>query len=213
MSQSSTIVAMSDVLLVAATERELCGFEGLTCGVGPVEAAAAVARALAFAPPRALLHVGVAGGRGLAPGSMAIGSEAIYCDIAAAIPVCRAVAPDGRLVAAARRVLPGAVALPIGTSAVVGSVGRELAVEAMEGFAVLRAASLAGVPAVEVRAIANEIGEPERQRWRIEDALGALSLVLPTLVVAIEEAVPPSEGVDQHRDVELLGRRSLVDPA
>ena len=31
----------------------------------------------------------------------------------------------------------------------------------------LRAAALAGVPAVEVRAISNEIGEPDRSRWQI----------------------------------------------
>ena len=41
---------MLDVLLVAATERELDGRDGLVCGVGPVEAAAATARALALRP-------------------------------------------------------------------------------------------------------------------------------------------------------------------
>ena len=49
------------VLLVAATEPELCGRAGLACGIGPVEAAAATARALALDRPDALLHVGVAG--------------------------------------------------------------------------------------------------------------------------------------------------------
>ncbi len=38
-------------LLVAATELELCGQPGLVCGVGPVEAAAATARALAGQHP------------------------------------------------------------------------------------------------------------------------------------------------------------------
>ena len=60
---------MSGVLLVAATERELDGRDGLVCGIGPVEAAAATARALALRPPAAVLHVGVAGGRGLAAGN------------------------------------------------------------------------------------------------------------------------------------------------
>ncbi len=64
--------------------------------------------------------------------------------------------------AARTTVLPGAPTLPIGTSAAVGSVGRDVAVEAMEGFGVLRAAALAGVPAIEIRAISNEIGEPDR---------------------------------------------------
>ena len=43
----------------------------------------------------------------------------------------------------------------------------------MEGYAVLRAAALAGVPAVEVRVLANAIGEPDRERWAIDEALGA----------------------------------------
>ena len=74
---------MPDVLLVAATERELAGRDGLVCGIGPVEAGVATARALALRPASAVLHVGVAGGRGLAPGTLVIGTEAIYCDLAA----------------------------------------------------------------------------------------------------------------------------------
>ena len=74
------------ILLVAATDLELCGNEGLVCGVGPVEAAAATAAEIALRRPTAVLHVGLAGGRGLAPGTLVIGSEARYCDIAAASP-------------------------------------------------------------------------------------------------------------------------------
>jgi futalosine hydrolase len=55
----------------------------------------------------------------------------------------------------------------------------------MEGFGVLRAAALAGVPAVELRVISNEIGEPDRSNWDIHGALGALETVLPRLVVAL----------------------------
>src|SRR5207237_10234885 len=33
---------------------------------------------------------------------------------------------------------------------------------------------LAGVPAIELRAISNPVGEADRGRWRIEDALAAL---------------------------------------
>ena len=60
------------------------------------------------------------------------------------------------------------------------------AVEAMEGFGVLRAAALAGVPAVEVRAISNEIGEPDRRRWRIAEAIETLSIAVPGLLARIE---------------------------
>jgi nucleoside phosphorylase len=132
-----------------------------------------------------VLHVGVAGGRGLAPGTVVIGSESAYSDLSAAIPLVDRVAADARLVEAARRAVPDALVLPIGTSAAVGSVGQHVAVEGMEGFGVLRAAALAGVPAVEVRAVSNEIGEPDRALWRIDDALKALDRVLPPLVEQI----------------------------
>jgi hypothetical protein len=50
---------------------------------------------------------------------------------------------------------------------------------------VLRAAELAGVPAVEVRAISNELGEPDRAKWNLTGALEALEDALPTLVTAV----------------------------
>ena len=62
--------------------------------------------------------------------------------------------------------------LPIGTSARVGG-GHAVEVEAMEGFAVLRAAELAGVPALELRAVSNLVAEADRSRWRFEDAFAA----------------------------------------
>ena len=54
----------------------------------------------------------------------------------------------------------------------------------MEGFAVLRACALAGVPAIEVRAISNEIAEGDRARWRIGRALEALADALPRMLEA-----------------------------
>jgi nucleoside phosphorylase len=74
--------------------------------------------------------------------------------------------------------------LPIGTSARVGGTSG-CAVEAMEGFAVLRAAELAGIPAVEVRAVSNEIDEPDRAKWRFDDALAALEHALPLLLAEL----------------------------
>jgi futalosine hydrolase len=84
-------------------------------------------------------------------------------------------------VEAARRALPGALVQPIGTSARVGGASG-CQVEAMEGFAVLRAAELAGVPAVEVRAVSNEIDEQDRALWRIDDAIAALRAAMPSLL-------------------------------
>ena len=94
---------------------------------------------------------------------------------------------DPALVAAARRALPGARVEPIGTTARVGgSSGCE--VEAMEGYAVLRAAALARVPAVEVRVLSNAVGEPDRARWRLEDAKDVLADALPRLIEAVTDA-------------------------
>jgi futalosine hydrolase len=174
------------ILVVAATEPELAGAAGaetLVCGIGPVEAAAATACALAEQSPDALLHVGVAGGRGIPVLELVIGSEAIYEDaIGPPVPV-RAM-PDPSLLAAARRALPEAQVRPIGTSARVGGTSG-CRVEAMEGFAVLRASLLAGVPAVEVRIVSNEVDEVERGRWRLDDALAALAEVVPRLLHAV----------------------------
>jgi futalosine hydrolase len=181
---------MLDVLLVAATERELDCRDGLVCGVGPVEAAAATARALALRTWGAVLHIGVAGGRDLAHGTIVIGTEAIYTDLSAGIRLVDRVAGDRRLIAAAQQAIPGALVLPIGTSAVVGAEGHDLPVEAMEGFGVLRAAALAGVPAVEIRAISNRIGDADRSRWQVEEAIDALSRATPGLIAQISGVVP-----------------------
>ena len=176
------------ILVVAATERELAGAAGvatLACGIGPVEAAAASARALAEQRPDVLLHVGIAGARGIPAPQLVIGSEAVYEDALGGGLVPEREHPDPRLVDAAQRALPEARVLPIGTSARVGGT-RNCEVEAMEGYAVLRAARLAGVPAVEVRAVSNEIDEPDRERWRFDDALAALDAALPKLLSSLD---------------------------
>ena len=179
---------MPNILVVAATDRELSGADGLVCGVGPVEAAVATARALALRPYLSVLHLGLAGARGLDVGALVVGTEAVYCDLSAEWPVVDRVAADATLVEAVREALPDAAALPIHTSAAVGGAradqGRGPLVEAMEGFAVLRAAERAGVPAVEVRAISNALGEPDRSRWDLDGALTALERALPTLLDA-----------------------------
>ena len=176
---------MSDrarILVVAATARELAtpdGWRALRCGVGPVEAAAATAAAIAAHRPAAILHVGVAGARrhrALAAGTFVVGTEARYCDLPDSLPpqwAPRTVAASPALLAAVRRALPDAPALPIGTSARVGgTTGCD--VEAMEGFGVLRACALADVPAVELRAISNAPDEADRGKWTYEDAFVAL---------------------------------------
>lgn len=181
------------LLIVAATEPELRGatdlqgVECLACGVGPVDAAARVADRLARTPrPSAILHVGIAGARrgtGLEPGHLVLGIASTYCDTASRL-VAREVAPDDVLLANVHRALPDAVVTTIGTSADVGGTS-ECDVEAMEGFGVLRAAELAGIPALEARTIANEVEEDDRSRWYFDEALESLESALPVLAAAI----------------------------
>ncbi len=173
---------MTDVLLVAATEGELGGREGLVCGIGPVEAAATTAAALAVRTPAAVVQIGIAGGRGVAALAVVVGTESVYSDLAAAIPVVSRLEPAADLLAAVKTALPHAQALPILTSATVGGDYGTPAVEAMEGFGVLRACALAGVPAVEVRVISNEIGEVDRNRWQVAEALDVLRISVDALL-------------------------------
>ena len=189
---------MSDrarILVVAATARELATPDGwlvLQCGVGPVEAAARTAAAIAAWQPAAILHVGIAGARrsrALAPASLVIGTEARYCD--SNVPAEWApsmVSASPMLLHAVQHALLHAVTLSIGTSARVGGTS-QCDVEAMEGFGVLRAAQLAGVPAIEVRAISNDIEEADRARWHFDAAFGAITAVTPQLVHAVREAL------------------------
>lgn len=187
------------ILVVAATDRELAaagGWRTLRCGVGPVEAAVATASAIAEWRPTAVLHVGIAGARresALAPPMVIIGAAALYCDLD--VPpewAPREVPGSPLLIAAARRVMPTAMVRRIGTSARVGGSITDRAsceVEAMEGFAVLRAAQLAGIPALEVRAIANHIEERDRALWRFDDAFEAIASVTSLLVAEFAQCV------------------------
>ena len=187
---------MSGILLVAATEPELCGHPGLVCGVGPVEAAASVAAAIARDRPEAVLHVGIAGARSGAEVDvldLVVGSQAVYEDLVTVRKLAPAsVHPDPRLVAAARAALDAPHVLAIGTTGRVGGADG-CVVEAMEGFAVLRACELAGVPAVEVRAISNLV-EDDRAAWRMAEAIAVLAGALPRLLAAVATALPRAHG-------------------
>jgi futalosine hydrolase len=172
------------MLVVAATDsevRRIGGADALVCGIGPVEAAAATARALAERKPDAVLHIGLAGARTLEPPALVLGSESVYEDARGPLVPAR-LKPDAALLAKLRAALPEAHVLPIGTSAHVGGTSSCM-VEAMEGFAVLRACALAGVPAVELRAVSNAIDEPDRSKWLFDEALAAIADALRRLDV------------------------------
>jgi futalosine hydrolase len=176
------------MLVVAATERELAhvhGVETFVCGVGPVDAAAATARALVERRPDAVLHIGLAGARGIEPPALVLGSESVYSDVidlGSTFPRVERVRPDAALLARVRAALPDALVLPIATAGrVTGGSGCD--VEAMEGFGVLRACALAGVPAVELRAISNDVEEADRAKWRFDAALAALADAVARVLV------------------------------
>lgn len=183
------------ILVVAATAFEAAlaearGAETVVCGIGPLEAGLATSRALAEWRPDAVLQIGIAGAQTLANGSVVIGSEAVYCDILdsdARIPRVERILAHEALLTAAKRALPDAHVLPIGTTAHVGG-GVACEVEAMEGFGVLRAAQLEGVPALELRTISNAVAERDREKWNIDDAIraldGAVGLLLEALTLA-----------------------------
>lgn len=176
------------MLVVAATDRELALLDGrdtFCCGIGPVEAALQTARALAERRPDAVVHVGIAGSRTLEPPALVLGSEAVYCDVidpSSTLPRIERVRPEAALLERARAALPEAHVLPIATCGKVGA-GTGFDAEAMEGFGVLRACELAGVPALELRAISNSPDEDDRARWRFDEAFAALAGALDRLDV------------------------------
>jgi futalosine hydrolase len=178
------------ILFVGAIGQELAGAREqarlLACGVGPIEAAIATAKEIIKERPRAVINVGLAGARrgsGIDVLDVVVGTEAVYCDLFPRFSANR-LTPDPALLEAARSALSEAHFLPIGTTASVGG-SSEVEVEAMEGFSVLRAAQLAAIPALELRVISNEVEEPSRSNWHIDDGLYVLQGATRRLLEAL----------------------------
>ena len=180
------------ILIVCAVAAELAalrrrdGVEVVAVGVGPVEAAAGTARALAGRRFEAAINAGIAGGfRGRAAVGDAVAVAVEYyvelgLEDGTAFPLpdgltlLRRADADTQLLRACR---DPRVRARIGTgisSATVTSTdtrAAELAarfgadVESMEGFAFLRAADAAGVPAVELRGVSNLVGDRAANGW------------------------------------------------
>jgi nucleoside phosphorylase len=150
-----------------------------------VEAAVRTSRALAEQDVTAVLHIGLAGARTIAAPALVLGSEAVYRDVldeGSTFPRVARIEPDATLLAALRGVLPEAQVVSIST---VGRIGGGVDVEAMEGFGVLRAAELAGVPAVELRAVSNAVDEADRSSWRFDEAFALLADAVERVVPAL----------------------------
>jgi futalosine hydrolase len=180
------------VLIVCAVAAELAalrprdGVEVVAVGVGPVEAAAGTARALAARSYRAAINAGIAGGfraRAAVGDAVAVAVE-YYVELGledgAAFPLpggvtlLRRAESDPELLRACRDPRVGArIGSGISSATVTTTDARAAElderfgadVESMEGFAFLRAACAAGIPAVELRGVSNLVGDRAANGW------------------------------------------------
>ncbi len=203
------------ILVVCAMREELLDFRApdhvrvLAVGVGPVEAAVATARALALSPFATVINAGIAGvfrARGTIGDGIVIGTETLAdfgLEGGAPLRLPGGASIVDRVDAHAELVARCASSgLRVGTGLTVAQVtttdataDRYLArygadVESMEGFAVLRAAADAGIPAVEVRGISNYVGDRAHSGWNFAAGARATVRALETIVhtLSVEES-------------------------
>jgi futalosine hydrolase len=198
------------ILLTCAVERELAFWQPrpdvrrLIIGVGPVEAACAVSAALAQADYSLVVNAGIAG---TLDDAIAIGEALIvageHLDLALEnggpieLPDGEAIIEDvlsnsalvARLHADGFPVVRGITVSMITTTDETASRYARLGaqVESMEGFAVLRAAQLAGVPAIELRAISNRCGAPERADWNFAAGFAGVERIVQALFARLDD--------------------------
>lgn len=193
------------ILVVCAVAQELDalasrdGVEVVAVGVGPVESALGTARALAARPYDAVINAGIAGGfrDRCTVGDAVVCAREDYAELGledgtafplpGGLELTRHAEADPALL---QPFLDGLIPVIVGrgiTSAIVTSTTARAFVlahrfradvESMEGFAVLRAAQLAGVPAIEVRGVSNLVGERESNGWNFR--AGAAAAVATT---------------------------------
>jgi futalosine hydrolase len=199
------------ILLCCAVDAEL-GFwkdrEGvakLTLGIGPVEAAAAVATALANRGYRFVVNAGLGGalsGAAKIGDGVIVGEDTMDLGLETGEPI--SLPPGERVVDRARsditivgklRARGFAVLNGVTVSSVTATdetasrlAGRGPQVESMEGFAVLRAAERAGVRAIEVRGISNRCGARERSGWDFTAGVAGLQRVVEALFELLDGA-------------------------
>lgn len=189
------------ILLVCAVAKELdwinsrAGVEVLVAGVGPVDAAARVAHAIAHTSYDVVINAGIAGafaGSAKVGDGIVVGEEFMELNLETGEKISL---PDGNIIV--DRVpadgqfaeMISSLGFPMLRGVTVSRVtstdataerlkARGAEVESMEGFAVLRAAQLAGIPAIEVRGISNYVGDRSHSEWNFEAGLLGLRRVL-----------------------------------
>ncbi len=192
------------ILLACAVEKELSFWqpredvERLITGVGPVEAAAAVAAALAARRYALVVSAGLGGafdGGAQIGDGVVVANDRMEIDLEIGEPVrlpqgahtVERASSDATLVAAMqargfaalRGVTVSRVTSSEATAQRLAAAGAQI--ESMEGFAVLRAAERAGVTAIEVRGISNRCGARESSRWSFEAGIMGLRQVVTAL--------------------------------
>jgi len=189
------------ILIVCAVSAELewlgtrAGVETLITGVGPVDAAARVGHLLRERAYEVVINAGIAGamlGVAAVGDGVVVGEELMEINLETgerlALPpgnvVVDRVPSDTQLIEAitalgfplVRGMTVSRVTATNATAQRLRERGAEI--ESMEGFAVLRAAQLAGVSALEVRGISNIVGDRASSQWDFEAGLRGLRTVL-----------------------------------
>lgn len=192
------------ILVVCAVPQELrhwkprAHVELLATGIGPVEAAASVAQRLATSKPECVINAGIAGGfmgRAKLGDAFAIEND-YFAELGLEGGAPSPAMPGGaRLVVQAdsdpslletARTIGARIGNAITVATITGTQLRaedlaarfEAEVEAMEGFAVLRCAAIAGVPAIELRGISNVVGPRETGGWDFDAGARAVCTLL-----------------------------------
>ena len=168
----------ADLLYVMATPHEYgpalrARIDPLMTGVGPIEAAAATAAALATRPnlPDAVVSLGSAGSRRLPLGEVFQVARVTWRDIdARPLGFARGVTPFADFPPAADLPTPlewPCATLSTGSDVVVGSAYDRIDADLvdMECYAVHRAAARFGVPVIGLRGVSDGVGDDERLDW------------------------------------------------
>lgn len=199
------------ILVTCAVGKELAFLrpqphvEMLVSGVGPVEAASAVSRALAQSTYDLVISAGIAGafeGAAELGDGVVVSDEMLELDLETGTPI--SLPEDASIVnhassdltlvdrlvelgfRAVRGITVSRVTATDLSAARLGAFG--VGVETMEGFSVLRAAEIAGVPAVEVRGISNIVCDRKNSRWDFSAGVQGVQTILTALLSLVVPA-------------------------